>query len=275
MWSIFGRLKKPTLKDQSASTAQKLLAASRDAHQAGDLEAAESLCSRLVEHARAEGDVIMEAAGLQRRGVMRDIQGQHQEAEVDVRAALVLNRAREGNDGVIVRQDLYTLGIILSHLDKVDEAIEAFKESARIAGLLGEDDAEVRGRHHVATLLAARGSTEEAIAALWPLRPGGERRRTPSDVPVVAQTLAVLLLKENRFDDACALLPAAVNAIGYWQAKVKFGSIDQGVADGVLRGAIDLHLTIAQGLAEAGDDARSREVLDALERFAGPLPRSG
>ncbi len=53
------------------------------------------------------GHAGFEAAGLQRRGVVKDQLGDSAGAEADVRAALALDLAREGRDGEVVRQDLY------------------------------------------------------------------------------------------------------------------------------------------------------------------------
>src|ERR1041384_1846243 len=89
-----------------------LVEAGQKAHMQGDLSKALTIFAQVIEKARAAGDKRAEAAGLQRRGVTRDMRAHSQGAEADVRQALAIDLQLEGKDGATVRQDWFTLGVI-------------------------------------------------------------------------------------------------------------------------------------------------------------------
>jgi len=241
------------------------------AHDDGDLDEARRLYDQLVEDARNSSNRKVEAAGLQRRGVMRDLLGDRSGAEIDVRAALAIDLEIEGRNGPTVRQDLYTLGVILGGSGRTEEAEQTLNESARVAETILDDEAFVRAKIVVAGLRAEHGDRREAIRVLDDVRADApERRRTITGFH--ASLLLVRLLgEENEPDRLVELAQSCVFLIGYWGAKHEMGAIDDETMAVVLECTLQLELDVAERLAALGhpDAAPTFDLAEKLAREIG------
>ncbi|WAS96745.1 hypothetical protein [Nannocystis punicea] len=246
---------------------EKLLVDGGTAMNEGDLDGALALFEQLVRDAVAAKDQVLEAAGLQRRGVIKDLRGDAVGAEHDVRAALQLNRSLEGADGPTVRQDLFTLGVILARRGDSLAAEAPFLESARIAGL-NDQDAHSRALHYVVAGRLEREDRAGALALLWEVRPGGDGPRWlvgSMDAPMLVQ----LLLEDGRLDDALSLLPECMTAQSYWSAKRGLGRIDEATMKAMGQATFLVAVVCARGAAAAGRRQAAEDILLLLEHLLG------
>ncbi len=236
-------------------------------HQAGDMQGALAVYTSLVEKARAASDRTMEAAGLQRCGVARDMLGDSQAAERDVRKALAINKEIEGADGPTVRQDLFTLAIILSGRGDAVAAEPLFLESARISAW-NDPEAHARAIHNVVVARIKRNDHAGAGALLWEMRPGGGGQHHlvgMLDAPILIDLLA----QQGRFDELTPIATAATFAVGYWFAKMKMGRISEEAMEELMQSAIAVEVLCARAFASAGRRGEAAEALVRLERGVG------
>lgn len=232
---------------------------------AGDFDGAFAIYDRLVRDAAAARDPILEAAGLQRRGVVRDLRGESLEAERDVRAALQMNRTTSGVDRGTLRQDLFSLGVILARRGDSLAAEAPFLESAEIAGVF-DQDAHYRAIHSVLIGRLQREDQAGAIELLWNVRPGGDSPRWLVG-SLDAHHLARLLIAAGRLDDALMMLPNCLTAMAYWSAKRDLGSIGEETLSAVYEASVKTAVACARGAAEADRREDAGAVLELLARM--------
>lgn len=236
-------------------------------HHAGDLQGALAAFTSLVDKARAASDRTMEAAGLQRCGVVRDMLGDSHTAERNVRQALAINKELQGPDGPTVRQDLFTLAIILSGRGDAIAAEPLFLESARISAW-NDPEAHARAIHNVVVARIQRNDLAGAGALLWEMRPGGGGPHYlvgMLDAPILIDLLA----QQGRLDELAPIAAGATFAVGYWFAKMKMGRISEGAMEQLMQSAIDVEVACARAFAGAGRRAEASECLDRLETGLG------
>jgi tetratricopeptide (TPR) repeat protein len=243
----------------------------QSAHDDGDLDGAQRLYHQLVDEARESHNRKIEAAALQRRGVMRDLLGDPMGAEVDVRAALAIDLELEGEDGPTVRQDYYTLGVVLGGAGRLDEAITALNESARVASVLLDDEAFVRAKVVVGGLRAESGDLLGAIKVLEEVRADAPDRRHTIAGFQASLLLVRLLAEHGQTERVSTLAQECIFLIGYWGAKHEMGAIDDSSMHIVLQCTLQLQLDAAQLLAQAGhpDAAPTFDLAERLAREIG------
>src|SRR5689334_14244093 len=98
---------------QSERELRKILDAIEELTRNDDVSGALIECTRLIEEAHRSKIAWLEAAGLQRRAIANDMLGEPEAAERDARAAIAID-SKLGSKRHCLRQDLYTLGVILA-----------------------------------------------------------------------------------------------------------------------------------------------------------------
>ena len=184
-------------------------------------------------------------------------------------APSMLNRVDEieGADGPTVRQDLFTLAIILSGRGDAVAAEPLFLESARISAW-NDPEAHARAIHNVVVARIKRNDHAGAGALLWEMRPGGGGQHHlvgMLDAPILIDLLA----QQERFDELTPIATAATFAVGYWFAKMKMGRISEEAMEQLMQSAIDVEVSCARAFASAGRRGEAAEALDRLERGVG------
>jgi tetratricopeptide (TPR) repeat protein len=240
-----------------------LLEQGQAAREQGHTLRALQLFGTLVERAQEQGNVAMEAAALQQRGVTWDLSGDTERAEADVRSAIALNRTLTGERAAsVLRQDFHALGVILSGRGDHDAALTAFTESARWAEKAGEMENADKALINVALMHHALGHRERALELLEDtLR--SERPRTVT-ASVHAALLVEWLGEQGRLEDALATGQESLAKAAYWRTKHSMGRISDDALGAIVEAAAEAQLHLTRRLVDANRPDEARQHLTQL-----------
>jgi tetratricopeptide (TPR) repeat protein len=247
-----------------------MLEAGSTLHQRERFAEALVIFRRLIDEATAVDHRPLMAAGHQRAGAMLDMLGETSNALAELKKALDINLGLEGRDGPTVRQDHYTIGIVLARAGDVAGAEASLLESVRVARVVGDHEAASRGLMVVAQLQQQRGALAEALTTLWPIRPGATEHPRTLSAQGAGPLLVGLLAELGRHDDIGGLCAGVVQSVGYWQAKVKMGAIDDDDFAAVMQYSVDTLVDASLSLHDAGRGPDAHATLEVLSRMLGP-----
>lgn len=252
----------------------ELLEEGQAARERGHPTRALHLFGALIERAHAKGDLAMEAAGLQQRGVTWDLSGESERAEADVRSAIALNRRLASPEGPrVLRQDFHALGVILTGRGAHQDALTAFTESARWAAQAGEFENADKASINVALMHHALGDKARALELLEDTVTSDGPRTVTAAVHLTL--LVEWLLLARRIDDAVAVANEGLVRAGYWSAKHGMGRLADEALGAVIEAAADSQLHLARVLNAHGRAADAQQSLDAVLRWADQLGVGG
>jgi tetratricopeptide (TPR) repeat protein len=272
--SLFDRFSNEKKGAGPDPTLLALLEEGQQARQTGHTLRALQLFGSLIERSQEQGNVAMEAAALQQRGVTWDLSGDSERAEADVRSAIALNQTLPGtHTHSVLRQDFHALGVILSGRGEHDGALAAFTESARWAEKAGEMENADKALINVALMHHALGQRARGLDILEDtLR--SERPRTVT-AAVHAALLIEWLCEAGRVDDAMDVCAEALARSAYWRTKHGMGRLADDALGAIVEAAADGQLHLCRRLVEAGRKPEARERLDQLLDWGQQLGLGG